>query len=209
MERMDFEKTQKLLRGYSIPFCKSHLVSSKEDALGFAKKIGYPIVLKTASPEILHRTEMDGVKTDVRNKEELGEAWKEMSGKVKGPFLVQKHASGTELAIGMKRDKQFGAVIMFGLGGVFIEVLDDVVFRVAPVSKKEALKMMSEIRGHKTLEGFRGKEAVNIEKVAGIIVQLSKLSLERDDIQEVDFNPVFADLKRAAVADAKILIHES
>jgi len=206
MERMEFEKTEKLLKEYGIPFCRSRLVFSKKDALTFAKKIGYPVVLKTVSPEILHRTEVNGVKADIRTGKELKQAWEKMSGAFDAPFLVQKQVSGVELVIGMKRDEQFGPAIMFGLGGIFVEVLKDIVFRVAPVSKKEALRMMGEIKGRKVLNGFRGKEIVNLERVASIITALSELSLERDDILEIDFNPVFADSKIAVVVDAKIII---
>jgi len=206
MQRMGFKKTQKLLKEYGIPFCKSHLVFSKKDALIFAEKIGYPVVLKIASPEVLHRTEVNGVKVDVRTGKELKQAWEKMLGAFDAPFLVQKQVFGVELVIGMKRDEQFGPVIMFGLGGIFVEILDDVVFRVAPVSKKEALNMMGQIKGFKALTGFRGKKAVNFEKVVNMIVALSKLSLARDDIQEIDFNPVFADSKKAVVVDAKILV---
>ena len=208
MKRMEFEKTQELLKEYGIPFCKSHLVFSKKDAISFAKKIGYPVALKTADPEVLHRTEVSGVKTDIKDGKELGQAWGNMIGALEAPFLVQKQVSGVELVIGMKRDEQFGPVIMFGLGGIFVEILKDIVFRVAPVSKKEALKMMSEIKGRKALASFRGKETVNMEKVASIITALSKLCLKRDDIQEIDFNPVFADSKIAVVVDAKIMIKE-
>jgi len=125
--------------------------------------------------------------------------------KIEG-ILVQKMGFGREIALGMKRDLQFGPVLMFGLGGIFIETLKDVSFRICPLSKKTAKEMIKEIRGYPVLKGQRGKRGINIEKLVEIILQLSKLSLENPEIKEIDFNPIFVDEKTAKVADLKFFV---
>lgn len=204
MRRLGFEKTRKILKNYSIPYVESVLVGSQKQALKAAERIGFPVVLKTASSEVVHRTERGGVVRDIENKRELKKGWKRVS-KLGKKAIVQPRIKGTEIAIGMKRDRQFGPVIMFGLGGVFVEVLEDVSFRVAPVSKKEAKGQIKEIKGFKLLTGFRGREGVDLEKLVDIIKGLSRLSLKEKEIKEVDFNPVIADSEKARVVDAKIL----
>ncbi len=204
MERLSFEKTKKLLKKYGIPYVKNFLVDSKKEGLNKAENLGWPIVLKTASPEVLHRTEKGGVVVDIRNRQDFEKGWKSVSA-LGGKVIVQKHIEGTEIIMGMKRDEQFGPVIMFGLGGIFTEVLKDVSFRVAPINRKEAGRMMREIKSFKVLQGFREKEEVKIEELVDILVNLSRFSLEQEEVEEIDFNPVIANSKKALVVDAKIL----
>ncbi len=212
MESLEFEKTKKLLEKYKIPFCQTKLAASLKEAVSFAKKAGYPLVLKISSPEVLHKTDLGLVKTDIDSLEELENAWNEITKTAKNGnigmegILVQKELSGTEIMIGMKRDAQFGPVIMFGLGGIFVEVLKDVSFRIAPVKKENALSMMKEIKGHKVLEGFRGQEPCNLDKLAEMIMALSELSLVEEKVKEIDLNPVIANEKGAQVVDARFLI---
>lgn len=215
MKVLNFNQTRKLLSKYKIPFCKSYLAASKKEALKFAKEIGFPVVLKVWSPDILHKTDIGGIKI-VIDKKELFEAWAKILENVKEEapqaeiegLLVQKMISGEEVVVGMKRDLTFGPVLMFGLGGIFVEVLEDVAFRVAPIDKKEALKMMKEIKGFKVLRGFRGKEKANIEKIAEIIVKISKLSSKEENIREIDLNPVIVNTKQAFVVDPRFIIYE-
>ena len=216
MENLGFVKTRKLLTEYRIPFGKSKLADSKKEAAAFAGKIGYPVVLKVSSKKPLHKTDLGLVKLDIKDAKELEKAWSEIietaEKKIRQPaekiegILVQKELKGEEIMIGMKRDAQFGPVIMFGLGGIFVEALKDVSFRIAPVKKENAYRMMGEIKGHKVLQGLRGQKPVNLDKLAEIIVALSKLSLAEKKIKEIDLNPVIANERGAQVADARFLI---
>jgi acyl-CoA synthetase (NDP forming) len=210
MKILGFEKTKKLLKQYKIPLVKTKLVITQKELKRVAEKIGYPLVLKVFSPEVFHRTEKGLVKVGIEAENDLEKAFDEISRSCKGikieGFLVQKMAKGIEVACGMKRDVSFGPILMFGLGGVFIEVLKDVSFGIAPLSKKEAREMIKEIKGYKILKGYRGKRAVNLQELEKILLQLSKLSLEHPEIKEIDFNPVFVNEKRVQVADFKFLV---
>ncbi len=204
MRRLDYKTTKELLSLYEIPMVKGRVFSDKKEALRWAEKIGWPVVLKTASSEIIHRTEREGVKTGIKAKEELEEAWEKLQ--KMGEVLVQKEIKGRQLVVGMKRDKTFGPVLLFGLGGILMEVLEDVAFRAAPLKKDDALEMIREIKGFKVLKGFRGKDPVDLEALADILVKLSKLSLKEDEVKEIDFNPVMSTSEGAEIVDTKILI---
>jgi len=214
MTILDFQRTKELLLKYKIPFSQTEIAKSKKEALISAKRIGYPVVLKIVCADIFHRSDIGGVKVGIGNEEELKKAWDEIliqikkikpKVKIEG-ILVQKMEKGIEVAVGMKRDPQFGPVLMFGLGGVFIEVLKDVVFRVAPVGEKEALKMIKEIKGYKILEGYRSQKPANIKKIAKIISNLSKLSLAEKEIKEIDLNPIIVNESEALACDFKFMI---
>ena len=203
---LSFKDSKKLVLEYEIPFFKTGIFNLEKKAIKFAEKIGYPVVLKIFSSKILHRTEVGGVKTSIQNQKELKKAFSDLL-KIQGEgVLVQKMGQGKEIALGMKRDAQFGPVLMFGLGGIFIETLKDVSFRVCPVSKKQALEMIKEIKGYPILKGQRGEKPVNIKALVKIIVQVSKLSLREKEIKEIDLNPVIVNQKGAWVADFKFLI---
>jgi succinyl-CoA synthetase beta subunit len=208
MKSLEFKKTEQLLSKYGIPLCPGRLVSERGEVLAFAKKTGYPLVLKVLSPSAVHKTDLGLVKTGISGKEELAGAWAELAAKKikKEGILVQKQLSGVEMVIGMKRDSQFGPVLMFGLGGIFVELLEDVSFRIAPLKKKDAREMVKEIKGHKALLGFRSQKPVDLEKLTGILLSLSKLSLREKYIKEVDLNPVIVNEKGAWVADPRFLI---
>ncbi len=212
MKTLNFKEAKRLLLKYKIPFCRTELVVSEKEALRIAKKIGYPVVLKVSSTVVLHKTDLGLVKPDIKNREELKQAWDDifkLTKKIKGNtegMLVQKMIFGSEVIVGMKRDLQFGPVLVFGLGGIFVEVLKDVSFRIVPVKKTEALKMIKGTKGSKILEGFRNQKPSDIKKIADIIVSLSKLSLTEKYIKEVDFNPIIASEKQALVVDARFLI---
>jgi len=214
MQALSFQKTREILSKYKIPFCETYLVNSKREALMLAKKLGFPVVLKVFSPDILHKTDVGGVKIGIENERDLKRAFDEIlfslkekkpKAKIEG-MLIQKQIFGKEVVVGMKRDLAFGPVLMFGLGGIFVEILNDVAFRVAPITKREALKMIREIKSFKILKGFRGEKPVNIEKIAEIIVKVSKLSLKEEKIQEIDLNPIIANEKGAQVVDARVLL---
>ncbi len=207
MPLLGFQETKNLLLQYKIPICQTEIVKSEKEAATRAKKIGYPVVLKIFSPKILHRSAIGGVKVGIKNEPEFKKAYSTLS-RIKGVegILVQKMILGREVALGIKRDPQFGPVLMFGLGGIFVEVLKDVSFRVCPISEKEALEMIKGIKGYKILKGYRGEKPVNIKALAKIIVNLSKLFLKETKIKEIDLNPVIVDKKRALACDFKILV---
>jgi len=207
MEVLGFEKTKRLLIKYKIPFSRTFLVKSEKEVLSFAKKIGYPLVLKISASKILHKTESNGVKTEIKDEKELKKSFNKLI-KIKNNegILVQKMEFGKEIALGMKKDPQFGPVIMAGLGGIFIEILKDVSFRICPVSEKEAKEMLKELKAYPVLEGYRGEKGINIKELAGIITKLSQLSLKEKNIKEIDLNPVIVNQKEAKVVDAKFVI---
>jgi len=213
MANLSFVESKKILSKYNILSCKEKLVSSKKEALIFAKKIGFPVVLKIFSPDLPHITDIGGLRRGLKNKKELEKSWDDILFLVKKNkpkafiegFLVQEEVSGVEIVIGMKRSKEFGPVLMFGLGGILVEILKDVSFGVAPISRLTAKKMIEEVKGYKILKGFRGSLAVNLEKIIDILVNLSKLSLENQNIKEIDLNPIIVNDKKALIVDTSFL----
>jgi acyl-CoA synthetase (NDP forming) len=178
------------------------------------KKLGAgPFIIKAISPDVIHKTDMGAVKLDIKNIQEAEAAWDEIVSSVKSKnpqaviegMLVQAMVSGKEVIIGMKRDATFGPTILFGLGGIFTEALKDTSLRIAPVSKEVVLEMIHEIRGINILTGLRGETSVNIEKLADIIVKLSKLVIDHKEIKEIDLNPVIVNSDEAFVVDARMM----
>ena len=217
MVNLNFVKSKEILSKYGIFSCKEKLVSSKREAFVFAETIGFPIVLKVFSPDLPHVTDVGGLKQGIKDKKELEKAWDDILFLVKKNkpkaliegFLIQEEVKGVEVVVGMKRSREFGPVLMFGLGGVLVEVLKDVSFGVAPISKSVAIKMIKEVRGYKVLKGFRGSPAVNLEKLIDALVNLSRLSLENQNIKEIDLNPIIVNDKKALVVDAYFLYEKN
>ncbi len=200
MQLLEFEKTVTLLKKYKIGFIKSKIIRAENDF----DRAGYPVVLKIFSPEIIHKTEKGGVVLNLRNKQEAVGAFKKLR-EISKNVLMQKMVKGREIIIGMKRDPQFGPVIMFGLGGVFTEVIKDISFRICPVGKKQAGEMIKEIKSYRILRDWRGQKPVKISDLIDIIVKTSNLSLE-ERVEEVDFNPVIVNNRGAFVVDARIIV---
>lgn len=207
MQLLDFQISKKLLSKYKIPFLEIEVFESEKRARQFAKKIGFPVALKVFSTKIFHRTDIGGVKVGLGNEKEFNTAFIKLS-KIKDVegVLVQKMGQGEQIVLGMKRDAQFGPTLMFGLGGIFVEILKDISFRVCPVSTKEALKMIKEIQGYSILKGARTGKKVNINALVNMIVGLSKLSLKEKSIKEIDLNPVITNEKGAWAADFKFFV---
>lgn len=206
MNPLSTEESKALMRKYGITLPKSVIVKSKKDAVLAARKIGYPIVMKVYSSKILHKSDVGGVKLNLKSSKEVSEAYDKLM-KIKNveAVIVQKFYEGHWVIVGMKRDPQFGPVIAFGLGGVFVEIIKDVVLRVAPINKKEAKAMINEIKGIKILEGARGGIKANKEKLAKIILKVSKLAMENKEIKEIDLNPIVVNNKEAVAVDVRIL----
>lgn len=208
-----FPQTLKLLARYGIKIPGILVRREKELPAAFKKFKNKPLAMKIISPDIVHKTDVGGVRLNVKTIEEAAKAWggivrSAKSGarkaKIHGVF-VQPMAEGKEVIIGMKRDATFGPVIVFGLGGIFVEALKDTSMRVVPVSPTEAMKMIGEIKGYKILRGLRGEKPVNMNALAKIISAVSKLSLARSEIKEIDLNPIMAGTKNTIVIDARIL----
>ncbi len=206
MDLMNQKQADLLLAKYRIQFSRLYPTKNLKEAIKISKKIGFPVVLKIASEKIIHKSDIGGVITGIKNIPGLKIGYKKIQRIKNEGIYVQKMLFGRELIIGMKRDLHFGPVIMFGLGGVFVEVLEDISFRVAPVAKKDAINMVKEIKGYEILKGTRGKKPVNIEKISEIIRNLSKLSMKNKNVQQIDLNPVIADEKRAVAVDVRILV---
>lgn len=210
---LSFEKTKKILARYKIPLAKSLMAKNQIEAIKYAKLIGYPVVLKIVSPQVLHKTDINGIKTDIKNDKELIKSFFEILKSVKknAPntiiegVLIQKQIKGEQIIIGAKKDQIFGPIVLFGLGGVFVEIFKDVSFRLAPISRREAREMIKEIKGFKVLTGFRGRKKSNLIEIEKFLINVSNLIL-KEDIKEIDLNPVIVNEKKALACDFKIII---
>jgi acetate---CoA ligase (ADP-forming) subunit beta len=203
-------ESKKLLATYGISVSREVLVENRAALIPALKQIGYPMVLKGCSPQISHKTEQGVVRLDVRSEEEALITYDEISslmGKNGAGVLVQEMVKGQrELMAGLTRDPQFGPCVMFGLGGIFTEILKDVSFRLAPLEEKDALDMMEEIKGHKILDAIRGMEKVNRRTLAEILIALGAIGVENEHIKEIDVNPLIIRKGEPVAVDALILL---
>lgn len=185
-------EAKRFLAGFGVPVSRETLVPDEAGALKAAREIGYPVVLKAAGEKLQHKTEVGAIALNLKSEAEVRDEARRLLG-IPGceALLVQEMVKGDrELVCGLTRDVQFGPCVMFGLGGIFTELIDDVVFRVAPVTTSEALVMMDDIRMAKVLKPFRGQPAVDREALARIIVTLGKIGCECGNVREIDMNPI-------------------
>jgi acyl-CoA synthetase (NDP forming) len=185
-----------------------------------ANQIGYPVVLKITSPDILHKIDVGGVKINLKNENDLKKAFKEISESVKSKkpdakiqgFLIQKYftANGIEIIAGTNFIQGFGSLIMFGLGGTFVELFKDVAFRLAPLNRRDALNMIQGTKGYQILKGYRGQPPYDIESIVDYLLRLSQLVTDFPEIKELDMNPVkvLDENKGIVVMDAKAILVE-
>lgn len=204
-----------VLSSYSIPICPYKVVDSIEEAESAANSIGYPIVLKIISPDIIHKSDVGGVRIGIKDDQQLKEDYTSLLNDVreKAPnariigVLVEKMApKSVEVVVGMLRDPTFGPAVMFGLGGVLIEIMKDVIFRITPVSKEEAIDMIKKVKGYPLLSGFRGSKPLDVDTIADVICNVSRISIENPIIDQVDLNPVIVYEKGLVVVDARIIL---
>lgn len=202
-----------ILSCYGFTFPRRGLAHSAADAARIAEDIGFPVVMKIASPDILHKTDVGGVRVSIASAAETAAAFTEITTNaqrlmpdafIQGVAIYEMAQPGREVILGMTRDHTFGPLIMFGLGGIYVEVLKDVSFRVAPVSRREALAMIDEVRSAALLKGARGERPADIAAVAGCIVRLSQLVLDIPEIQELDINPLVAYERGTLALDARM-----
>ena len=210
----EFE-SKKILKQAGIPVVETKLAKTQKEAVSLSQKMSFPVALKIVSPDVIHKSDSGGVKLSLNNVTEVKKAYDEILKKVKKQYpdavihgvSVQKMIQpGTEVIVGTSKDPQFGPVIMFGLGGIFVEILKDVSFRVIPVEQRDAQEMIKEIKGYPLLEGYRGKEPVNISVLVEIILKISKLIEENPQIKELELNPIFAYRNKAVAVDARIIL---
>lgn len=198
------------LASYGLPVTAEKLVTRPEQLLEAAASIGYPLVIKGCSADIAHKTEKGLIRLDVRNDAEAIAAFEEILAGMNGAdrtVLVQKMVKGQrELVLGMTRDDQFGPCVMFGLGGIFAEILKDTAFRVAPLQKSDALEMMQEIKAHKILDDVRGMGAVDRDLLAQMLITIGRIGVENEVIKEIDINPVIISGGKPVAADALVVL---
>jgi len=202
---------KKVLEAIGISITKEEVVSSEEEAVALAEQIGYPVVLKGCSSEFLHKTELGLVKLNLDNSSKVKEAYQSLKKKelALDGVLVQEMVKGErEFVLGLTRDPHFGPCVMFGLGGIFTEALKDIVFRLAPLTKKEALEMIQEIKSQKLLKSFRGEEPVKVKKLAEALVSLGNLGVENEIIKEIDINPIKIKKGEPIAVDALVVLEK-
>jgi 3-hydroxypropionyl-CoA synthetase (ADP-forming) len=209
------EASKSILKTYGVKVPPYALVNSADEAVKAAKKIGYPLVMKIVSPQILHKTDVGGVKVGINNdsdvKKTFNDMYKRLSKKkgvqIKGVLLEKMVPKGIELIVGLQNDPQFGPVMMVGLGGVMTEVFKDVAFRMLPITTADAKSMLNELKSSKLFKGFRGSEPVDLNMLAKALVQIGKIGVDNAQyVNSIDFNPVVVYAKSYFVVDAKIIL---
>lgn len=209
------ETSKSILKTYGVKVPPYALVNSADEAVKAAKKIGYPLVMKIVSPQILHKTDVGGVKVGIDNDKDVRKTFTDMYGRlskkkgveIKGVLLEKMVPKGIELIVGIQTDPQFGPVIMVGLGGVMTEVFKDVAFRMLPITTSDAKSMLNELKSSKLFKGFRGSEPIDLNMLAKALVQIGKIGVDNARyVNSIDFNPVMVYAKSYFVVDAKIIL---
>jgi acyl-CoA synthetase (NDP forming) len=208
-------EAKQILMQSGINCTDTRLAATKEAAVKLSEEFGYPVVLKVSSVDITHKSDAGGVKVNLKNKAEVENAFDVIiqsckaavpTAKIEGISVQPMGKPGIEVIMGMIKDPSFGPVIMFGLGGVFVEILKDVAFRVIPIEKSDAEDMIDEIKGKKLLEGYRGQEPADVAYLQQMLLKLSDFVDGTPEIEEIDMNPVFAYKDGAVVVDARIIL---
>jgi acyl-CoA synthetase (NDP forming) len=208
-------EAKQILMKSGINCTDTRLAATKDEAIKLSEQFGYPVVLKVSSVDITHKSDAGGVKVNLKDKVEVENAFDEIirsckaavpKAKIDGVSVQGMAKPGVEVIMGMTKDPSFGPVIMFGLGGVFVEVLKDVSFRVVPIEKFDAKDMINEIKGKRLLEGYRGQEPADVAYLQQMLLKLSDFVNATPEIEEIDMNPVFSYKDGAVVVDARIIL---
>ncbi|MFC2010484.1 acetate--CoA ligase family protein [Chloroflexota bacterium] len=211
-------EAKELLGEVGIDVVDTWLAASREETISVSEKLGFPVVLKIVSPDVVHKSDAGGVKLDLKTVERVGKAYDDIMKSVKKlhpeakilGVSVQKMARpGVEVIIGMSKDAQFGPVLMFGLGGILVEILKDVSFRIVPLERRDAREMIREIKGYPVLEGYRGQEAVDVANLEEILLKVSSFVEKHPEVEELDINPVIAYKDGAVAVDARVILGEN
>lgn len=210
------ETAKNILSEYNINVPGFALVNDVNSAVSSANSLGYPLVAKIVSPQILHKTDVGGVKINLQNEQQVKDAFNDMYGRlskeyeVKGILLEKMVPKGVEIIVGLQNDPQFGPVIMVGLGGIFTELFKDVSFRVLPISKNDAFEMIEDLKGKMLLKGYRGSDSIDLNMLTDALVNIGKFGFEMSPYYEsIDFNPIIVYPDKYYVADAKIILSET
>jgi acetyltransferase len=204
-----------LLAAYGIPVAPARFATTADDAARAADDMGYPVVAKVVAPAIVHKTEADGVQVDLRSADEVRRAWDRIhvgaarvapGANVEGVVVQRMVAGGRELIVGMVRDPDFGPLVMFGLGGILVEVLKDVTFRIAPFGRQDAREMIRAIRGVKLLDGVRGAGPVDFVALEEVLLRVGQLARDFPGITELDLNPLLASGSGVIAVDARVAL---
>jgi len=211
-------ESKQLIKQVGISVSDTKLATSREEAVSISKQFGFPVVLKIASPDVVHKSDAGGVKVGLRTSKQVAEAYDDILGAIKQKYpratihgvSVQKMARpGVEVIIGMSKDAQFGPVLMFGLGGILVEVLKDVSFRIVPLTRRDAREMIKEIKGYPLLQGYRGQEPVDVANLEELLLKVSDFVEHNPVIKELDLNPIFAYSNGALAVDARVVLEEA
>jgi acyl-CoA synthetase (NDP forming) len=210
-------ESKEFLKAAGIDIIDTRLAQSREEAISISRKLGFPVVLKVASPDIVHKSDAGGVRLGLKTASEVAKAYPQIlqairkshpEARVQGVAVQKMARPGVEVIIGMSQDAHFGPVLMFGLGGILVEVLKDVSFRIVPLSRRDAAEMLREIKGYPLLEGYRGQEAVDIACLEEWLLKVSAFVEKHPEIRELDLNPIFAYSRGAVAVDARVVLEE-
>ena len=208
-------EAKQLLKQAGVSVVETKLATSREEAISISQQLGFPVALKIASSDVIHKSDAGGVKLGLKTSLQVGKAWDDIlkaikkqypEAKIQGVSVQKMARPGLEVIIGMSKDAQFGPVLMFGLGGVLVEVLKDVSFRIVPLTRRDAREMVREIKGYPLLEGYRGQEAVDIANLEELILKVSSFVEQHSEVKELDLNPIFAYSDGAVAVDARIIL---
>ena len=208
-------EAKQLLESAGVPVSPARLAKTKDEAAKMAAELGFPAVLKIVSPQITHKSDVGGVALGLTSADEVSAAFERVVANAKkaapdatieGVAVQRMERQGTEVIIGMTTDPQFGPVMMFGLGGVMVEILKDVAFRVVPLEERDARQMIHEIKGYPVLEGFRGSEPADVGKLQELLLKVSSFIEAHPEVAELDLNPVFAYKDGAIAVDARVVL---
>ena len=208
-------ESKQLLKQAGVSVIDTNLAASREEAISISRQFGFPVVLKIASPDIVHKSDAGGVKLGLKTSKQVGKAYDDILGAISQKYpqamiqgvSVQKMARpGVEVIIGMSKDAQFGPVVMFGLGGILVEILKDVSFRIVPLTRRDAGEMIREIKGYPLLEGYRGQEPVDVSNLEELLLKVSDFVEQNPEVRELDLNPIFACSDGAVAVDARIVL---
>ena len=200
---------------YGIPVTKFKVAVNENEAVKYADEIGYPVVLKIVSPEIIHKSDAGGVMINLQNPSDVSDAYRKIlenvkkynaNAKIVGVLVQEMTPQSTETIVGAIKDPQFGQTIMFGLGGIFVELLKDVNFRIAPITADDAKEMITQLKAYPLLKGFRSSPPADIDALVGVLLSTSRLVMDNPEIKELDLNPVLAYQKGAKTVDARIIL---
>lgn len=204
-----------VLAEYGIPVLDHRLAASPEEASKLAAEVGFPAAMKVVSPDVIHKSDSGGVKLGIDSPAAAAAAFAAINqsvsravpnARIEGVLIVPMATGGVEVIAGMVRDPQFGPAVMFGLGGIFVEILKDVAFEIAPVSAEDAGRLVKSIKGWPLLAGARGSKPCDLDSLCSVITGLSRLALELPEVEEIDLNPVLAGPDKALALDARILL---